>query len=254
MLMQRYFIPKVDFLERIAYIRGDDAHHLMRVMRASPGDTVIVTDGADREAIAEVAEADKESVRLHILEERPMSGEPRAQVWIAQSLPKGDKLETVIQKGTEIGAARFLPFVSARTVVQYDARKEAKRLERWRKIAKEAAEQAHRSRIPDVEEPRSWKQLLTLVPDCALALFCYELEGGAQLKDALKAARIGEEVPRRPILVIIGPEGGFTEAEASEAEEIGCKSIGLGKRILRTETASLVALSCVMYETGEMET
>jgi 16S rRNA (uracil1498-N3)-methyltransferase len=250
--MQRYFIPAENFLEEKAIIRGDDAHHLMRVMRASPGDRVVISNGADREALAEVVEMYKENVLLRIVEERPISGEPRIPVWIAQSLPKGDKFETVIQKGTEIGAARFIPFVSARTVVQYDARKEAKRLDRWRKIAKEAAEQAHRGRIPGVDEPLSWKQLLELVPKTALALFCYEKEGGSLLRDAVTAAKLHERRGDGPVLIVIGPEGGFTEEEAKAAEEAGCAVVGLGPRILRTETAGIVALSCLMYETGEM--
>ncbi|WP_199621740.1 16S rRNA (uracil(1498)-N(3))-methyltransferase [Paenibacillus alkalitolerans] len=251
--MQRYFIPAENYMEQQAIIRGDDAHHLMRVMRASPGDRVVISDGVNREALAEVVELYKENVLLRIVEERPMAGEPHTAVWIAQSLPKGDKLETVIQKGTEIGAVRFVPFMSARTVVQYDARKEAKRLDRWRKIAKEAAEQAHRGRIPEVDEPRSWKQLLELVPETALTLFCYEKEGAARLRDAVTAAQLRSEPSAgRPVLIVVGPEGGFTEEEAKAAEEAGCAVVGLGDRILRTETAGVVALSCLMYETGEM--
>ncbi len=246
--MQRYFIPPDDMLENKAVVSGDDAHHLIRVMRAAPGDQVILSDGAGRECLAEVVELNKDSALLRIVEERASESEPRASVWIAQSLPKGDKLETVIQKGTEIGAIRFVPFVSARTVVQYDARKEAKRLERWRKIAKEAAEQAHRGRVPEVNEPLSWRGLLALAKEADTALLCYEKEGGRQLRDELS----GRDFTRGPVLVVIGPEGGFTDAEAAEAEAAGIVPVGLGRRILRTETAGLTALSCIMYETGEM--
>jgi 16S rRNA (uracil1498-N3)-methyltransferase len=247
--MQRYFLTQDNMLEDKAIVRGDDAHHLMRVMRAQPGDQVIVSNGTNRECLAEVVELYKENVLLKLLEERPMSGEPRTQVWIAQSLPKGDKFETVIQKGTEIGAALFIPFVSARTIVQYDAKKEAKRLERWRKIAKEAAEQAHRSKVPAVRETVSWKELLRLSQDAALTVFCYEKEQGLQLRSVLQSSSVGEG----PVLVVVGPEGGFTEEEAMEAERHGCKPVGLGSRILRTETAGLVAASCIFYETGEMD-
>jgi 16S rRNA (uracil1498-N3)-methyltransferase len=246
--MQRYFITPDNMLEDKAIVRGDDAHHLMRVMRAAPGDQVIVSNGADRECLAEVVELYKENVLLKIVEERPMAGEPRTQVWIAQSLPKGDKLETVIQKGTEIGASAFLPFVSSRTIVQYDAKKEAKRMERWRKIAKEAAEQAHRSKVPDVRETVSWKELLRISEEAALTVFCYEKEHALQLRTVLQESNIGTG----PVLIVVGPEGGFTEEEASEAERHGCRPVGLGSRILRTETAGLVAASCVFYETGEL--
>ncbi|WP_040932182.1 RsmE family RNA methyltransferase, partial [Paenibacillus larvae] len=158
--MQRYFIPKEQFGSTSVRIEGDDAHHLVRVMRAQAGNKIIVSDGLSREALAQITEVDKAVVTAAIIEERPMTAEPRIQVWVAQSLPKADKMETVIQKGTEIGAARFLPFVSERTVVQYDAKKETKRTQRWQKIAKEAAEQAHRNRIPVVEGVHSWKQIL----------------------------------------------------------------------------------------------
>ncbi|WP_309123029.1 16S rRNA (uracil(1498)-N(3))-methyltransferase [Paenibacillus sp.] len=248
--MQRYFVTPDNMLEDKAIVRGDDAHHLMRVMRAAPGDKVIVSDGANRECLAEVVELYKENVLLKLLEERPMEGEPKLDVWIAQSLPKGDKLETVIQKGTEIGATAFLPFASARTIVQYDAKKEAKRLDRWRKIAKEAAEQAHRSKVPDVRDAMRWSDVLSAAERAQLALLCYEKESGRQLKDALREAKL--DPARGPVLVIVGPEGGFTEEEAAEAERRGCVAVSLGRRILRTETAGLVAAACILYESGEM--
>lgn len=246
--MQRYFVAPEHMQEDKAILRGDDAFHLMRVMRAAPGDQAIVSNGVDRECLAEVVELEKESVLLRLVEERPMTGEPSVELWIAQSLPKGDKLELVIQKGTEVGVSAFLPFVSARTIVQYDAKKEAKRRERWRKIAKEAAEQAHRSKVPDVRGTMSWKELLALKEKAGLAMFCYEKEDGRQLKDLLQ----GADLRSGPVLIVIGPEGGFTEEEAVEAEARGFAPVGLGRRILRTETAGLVAASCILYEAGEM--
>ncbi|GIP39590.1 ribosomal RNA small subunit methyltransferase E [Paenibacillus sp. J31TS4] len=250
--MQRYFVPAQQMKADVVHITGDDAHHLTRVMRAKPGDEVIAANGADREVLVRIREIEKEAVVADIVEERPLSGESPVTVWIAQSLPKGDKMETVIQKGTEVGAARFLPFLSERTVVQYDARKEAKRLDRWRKIAKEAAEQAHRSRIPEVEAPLSWKELLALAGQADLALLCYEKEEGRSFKEWLRAQFAPPAGPAQTVLVVIGPEGGFTEREAEEAQAAGCRTVSLGSRILRTETAALVALTCIMYETGEM--
>lgn len=253
--MQRYFIPDNQFSESTIRILGDDAHHLIRVMRAEPGDEVLVSDGRGRTVRVRLTRLAKDEAEAEIVEELGENSEPKAEVWVAQSLPKGDKLETVIQKCTEIGAVRFIPFLSERTVVQYDGKKEAKRLERWRKIAKEAAEQAHRSRIPDVDAPLTWKQLLELIPSGGASLICYEKEDGLRLKTALDAAKIaGQEqtggVPR--FLVVVGPEGGFTEKEVAEAEAAGCRSVSLGKRILRTETAAMVALTCILYEIGEM--
>jgi 16S rRNA (uracil1498-N3)-methyltransferase len=259
--MQRYFVAPEQWVESEATIGGDDAHHLLRVMRAEVGDVVIVSDGQGREAKAELTYLDKNEARATVLEWLPQEAEPAVDVWIGQSLPKGDKMETVIQKGTELGAVRFVPFLSERTVVQYDARKEAKRTERWHKIAKEAAEQAHRNRIPAIDGVRSWKELLTLAREADAAWLCYEKEGGYGLKDALQewkagaaaAGKSGGAFGAKPkLLLLVGPEGGFSEREAAEAEAAGCRLVGLGKRILRTETAAMVGLACILYEIGEM--
>ncbi|MBC8079666.1 MAG: 16S rRNA (uracil(1498)-N(3))-methyltransferase [Gorillibacterium sp.] len=268
--MQRYFIPPEQFGPHTVQICGEDAHHLSRVMRAEPGNKVICCDGTGRSVLVSLTVIGKTEVQADILEELPLANEPVVDVWVAQSLPKGDKLETVIQKCTEIGAARFIPFLSERTIVQYDAKKEEKRLLRWQKIAKEAAEQAHRSVVPEVDAPISWKELLKLTAaEVDLALLCYEKESGQHLRSVLlrEANRIGLEdrrsanpadhetgsEQRKPrIMLIIGPEGGISEKEAEQAEAAGCHATGLGLRILRTETAGMTALACILYEYGEM--
>lgn len=253
--MQRYFLPLEQFHEatQTVTIEGDDAHHLIRVMRADIGDKIICSNGVDREVLARISELDKGRVTAEIVEELPMDAEAAVQVWIAQSLPKGDKMELIIQKGTEIGAARFLPFLSERTIVQYDAKKEAKRSERWQKIAKEAAEQAHRNRVPQVDSVYSWKQLLQRAKEADVAWICYEKEDGQQLKPAIQEAQAeGKLGPGKQVLIAVGPEGGFTEQEIKQAEEAGFASVSLGARILRTETAAMVGLTCLFYETGEM--
>jgi len=252
-VMQRYFIPPEQLTESEAIVTGDDAHHIANVMRARTGDTIIISNGDNREVLAKLEHISKDRVIADVVEPLPMLAEPAIRVTIAQSLPKGDKLETVIQKGTEIGAVRFLPFVSERTVVQYDAKKESKRLERWHKIAKEAAEQAHRNRIPAVEPPCSWKQLMQAAREADKAFFCYEKEEGTMLKQAVVQA-IAERggTAGMNVMLIVGPEGGFTEREAAEAEAAGCVCVKLGRRILRTETAGMVGLTCLLYEAGEM--
>jgi 16S rRNA (uracil1498-N3)-methyltransferase len=248
--MQRYFIPKQQFLENTVIISGDDAHHIVRVMRAQVGDAFICCDGEGQEVIAEISELSKDQVEANIVERIERSNEAAVEVWIAQSLPKGDKMETVIQKCTEIGAHRFIPFVSERTVVQLDAKKEGKRLERWRKIAKEAAEQAHRSRIPLIDSVLTWKQLLAQAAEADIAMICYEKEEGRQIGDLLSKA--AETLAVKKLLLIIGPEGGFTSKEVEAAEQAGANAVGLGRRILRTETAAMVGLTCIYYQTGEM--
>ncbi|WP_159883810.1 RsmE family RNA methyltransferase [Paenibacillus puerhi] len=264
--MQRYFIQPEGFSADHVTITGDDAHHLIRVMRAKAGDRAIVSDGCGREAVVVVRSLEGGEVTADVEAWLPPDREPGVDVWIAQSLPKGDKMELVIQKGTEIGAARFIPFSSARTVVQWDAKKEGKRLERWQKIAKEAAEQAHRNRIPSVDSVQSWKQLLKLAAEADAAWFCYEKQDAQELRSLIRSALgktgradrpSGEagssrDRERLQLLIIVGPEGGFSEREAEEAEQAGCRPVSLGKRILRTETAAMVGLTCILYEAGEM--
>lgn len=251
--MQRYFIPPEQFGEETVTIVGDDAKHIGRVMRSKPKDLIIVSNGYDAEVLAEIVTIEPQEVVAKIVERLALTGEPWLQVTIAQSLPKGDKMETVIQKCTEIGAVAFLPFLSERTIVQYDDRKEEKRSARWRKIAKEAAEQAHRSKIPEVYSPVSWKSMLEKIPDYDLVCLCYEKETGEQLRDIIApfAAGLNRDRTYR-VLVVVGPEGGFAEEEVHAAEAAGAKSVGLGRRILRTETAGMAALTCILYETGEM--
>ncbi|MCM3698564.1 16S rRNA (uracil(1498)-N(3))-methyltransferase [Paenibacillus macerans] len=251
--MQRYFVEPSQFGEREVAIVGEDARHIGKVMRSKPGDKLIVSDGISREVLAEITTMEPQQVTALIIETLAASGEPWLQVTVAQSLPKGDKMETVIQKCTEIGASVFLPFLSARTVVQYDQKKEEKRLGRWRKIAKEAAEQAHRSKIPAVEMPVKWEGLMAALGSCDLVCLCYEKEHGQQLRDVLQpfAKRIDPKQTYK-IAVVVGPEGGFSEEEVREAEAKGAVAVGLGRRILRTETAAMAALTCIMYESGEM--
>lgn len=256
--MQRYFVTPQELQKGEFVITGDDARHIVKVMRMKPDDKIYVSDGQSKSGIAVISETAADTVQVELVELLERSREPAWSVTIAQSLPKGDKMELIIQKGTEIGACAFTPFQSERMIVQYDARKEAKRLERWGKIAKEAAEQCHRDRIPVIEGVRSWNELLQLIGSFDLALFCYEEEGREHEGLGLRAAvqhwlTAGVRQGDKPsILLIAGPEGGFTEREAAEAEQAGAKLVGLGRRILRAETAGIVGLTCLMYESGEM--
>lgn len=254
--MQRYFVPATQMGHGSVTLEGDDARHAAAVMRSKPGDCFIACDGEGRDVLAKILTVDKENVQAEIIEHLLTNAEMAWQVTVAQSLPKGDKLETVIQKGTEAGAFAFQPFLSQRTVVQYDDRKEAKRIDRWRKIAKEAAEQSHRSVVPLIHAVVSWKANLAGFAEFDLVLFCYEEEGktGGGLRDVLSSFRSDLSVTTRTprVLIVVGPEGGFTAQEAEQAKASGAMLIGLGRRILRTETAALYALACLAYESGEL--
>lgn len=251
--MQRYFVAPEQFGPEQVTIDGEDARHIAKVMRGKAGDKLIVSDGVSREALAEISSIEIGEIIVDILESLEMAHEPRIKITVAQSLPKGDKLETVIQKCTEIGAVAFAPFLSERTIVQYDERKENKRLERWRKICKEAAEQAHRNIVPAVHAPLSWKLLLQSFCDYDAVYFCYEKEEGLQLRSAAAPwlSALAPESPGR-VMIVVGPEGGFSPEECHAAEEAGAVPVGLGRRILRCETAGMVAAACILYESGEM--
>lgn len=252
--MQRYFVDPEMFCGSTALISGDDARHLQTVMRAKAGDMVIVSDGRGREAEARIFAFGSNGVEVELGPVRVCAAEPCVEVWIAQGLPKGDKMEIVIQKGTEAGAAGFVPFVSERTVVRYDDRKEAKRNGRWAKIAKEAAEQAQRGRIPPVMPVSDWRGVLEFCKRADAAFICYEREGELKFRQLLKELFGRGREPGRilRLALVVGPEGGFAEREIAEAEAAGLVPVSLGRRVLRTETAALVALSCIMYESGEM--
>ncbi len=257
--MQRYFVTPAQITEQHVVLTGEDARHLGAVMRAKPGDAFIACDGQGRDVLAKIESIDREAIRADIVQVLPTSAEMAWRVTVAQSLPKGDKLETVIQKGTEAGAFAFQPFLSRRTVVQYDERKEAKRAERWRKIAKEAAEQSHRSIVPEVRSVCDWKKLLGGLSAYDLVLWCYEEEGRAgkglrrtlaEFRKGLGGAPAGDRQPN--LLLVVGPEGGFAPEEAEAAAAGGAVLTGLGGRILRTETAALYALACIAYESDEL--
>lgn len=251
--MQRYFVTPEQFNDSTVRIDGEDARHIAKVMRGKAGDKLIVSDGISREALVEIAIIEIGEVTVNILEALEMTHEPRVKITVAQSLPKADKMETVIQKCTEIGAVSFIPFLSERTIVQYDERKESKRLERWRKICKEAAEQAHRNIVPEVSSPLTWKKLLQSFGEYDAVYFCYEKEEGLQLRSAA-APWVSALTPQSSgkVMIVVGPEGGFSPEECLGAEEAGALSVGLGRRILRCETAGMVAAACILYESGEM--
>lgn len=240
--MQRYFVPADQITGNSVTVTGEDARHITKVMRFREGEQIIVSDGQGKDVTAAITLLSSERVEGQIIGEISEKRELPVRVTIAQSLPKGDKMDMVIQKGTELGAASFFPYVSARSVVRLDDKKEEKRGERWRKIAKEAAEQAHRSLIPDISSVFSWRQLLDESRNYDAAVLAYEQENSYTLHRVLAQCSEGAK-----ILLVIGPEGGFSEEEVQQAQESGFHVVSLGKRILRTETAGLYALACVSY-------
>ncbi|KUP07242.1 16S rRNA methyltransferase [Bacillus coahuilensis m2-6] len=243
--MQRYFL-QTDSNERVR-VKGDDFHHMIRVMRMKEGDSFLSVFQDNKSAICKIEEISNDSLTASVVEWELNSTEMPVRITIVSGLPKGDKLESIIQKGTELGATEFIPFKATRSIVKWDDKKAHKKIERFEKIAKEAAEQSHRRTIPFISEPKTLEQILQTVPSNAVKLVAFEEEAkqgeSSQFKEELQKVQKGDH-----IIMIFGPEGGLTDEEVHELKNHEFISCGLGPRILRTETAPLYALAAISYE------
>ena len=226
-----------------ALLTGADARHLCVVMRAAPGDTVTVCDGAGTDYVCAVRRAAPEQAELEIISSSACVSEPDVSVTLYVGYPKADKLELIIQKAVELGAVRIVPFFS-RWCVAAPKKEEQKNI-RYNRIALEAAKQSGRGVIPAVEMPLTYAQMLAQAAAAPLALFCYEA-GGAPLLSRLEGAPSA-------LAIITGSEGGFSPEEAAAAQAAGCVPVSLGPRILRCETAPLAALAVAMALTGNLQ-
>ncbi|KAA1040066.1 16S rRNA (uracil(1498)-N(3))-methyltransferase [Macrococcus equipercicus] len=240
--MQRYFLAEDAGLnERFTIQSADDVHHIKNVMRSSAGDQIIV-NFRNGVYVCRLTAVDS-SVEVEATEALDITTELPVDVTIASGLLKNDKYEWMIQKATELGAAHFIPFVSERTIIKVDQKKMEKRLERFNKIVKEAAEQSYRRHVPTVTFQPGSKALAELTVDYDQVLVAYEEEAKAGETKKFHAA-LKSMAPGTRVLIIFGPEGGLS---AAELEIFGGRTIGLGPRILRAETAPLYALSAVSY-------
>jgi len=245
--MQRYFVSDAQRTEGFFTITGEDARHISKVMRMKPGDSILVCDEAGQTFLCEIQENNETNVFCLIKENLVETNELPIKVTLAQGLPKGDKLEFVIQKGTELGAAGFIPFESERAIVKWDTSKAPKKLERLRKIAKEAAEQSHRSTIPLIHDPQKLNALIVSSQSFSHKMVAYE-EEAKHGEDKRFARLLSTMQEGDSLLVVLGPEGGLTAEEVDILQETGFVCAGLGPRILRTETAPLYVLSAVSYQ------
>ena len=250
--MPRFFVnaEQIDAAQGTVVLMGADAHHVARSLRMAAGEHITVCDAGAKEydCVLEIFH-DEAEVIARIVGVKEVTTEPPFRAHLYQGLPKGDKLDNIIQKAVECGAVSVTPFESTHCVVRIKPEAEEKKTERRRRIALEAAKQCGRGTIPTVAPSVSFAEALKRATDADLALFCYEGEGTQPLRTVL-ASFIAEhadlDVPA--ISLMIGSEGGFSPAEAQAAIEAGMIPVGLGRRILRTETASAFALSCLVYE------
>ena len=245
--MPRFFVRQDQISDRAITIMGEDAHHIGRSLRMAVGDPLVVCDMQGNEYDCRVASFDEDrAVSVEIVASRRSENEPPCMIRLFQALPKGDKLDTVIQKAVECGVGEIIPFESERCVVKVRADGEERKGERRARIAAEAAKQCGRSVLVPVHRTVGFREMLRMASECELCLFCYEGDGTVPLGKIL--AGLSERLPSS-IAIVVGSEGGFSIAEAEAARAAGVQMTGLGKRILRTETASSFVLACIACAT-----
>ena len=239
----RYFTTEIS--DGTATLRGADAHHLARVMRARLGDTVILCDGSAVEYTATITGFGDDCVEFSVEPGYPSAAEPTVEVTLLAGYPKQDKLEQIIKHGVELGAAHIVPFFSRYCVAA--PKKEEQKNERYNRIAAEAAKQAGRAMLPHVALPlNDFAAVCKAFADFDVVLFFYE-GGGAPLREVLHPGQY------KRVAIVTGSGGGFSVEEAEAAKAAGAVTVGLGPRILRCETAPLAALTSVMLLTGNLE-
>lgn len=249
--MQRYFVAEEQWDDQKLTIIGDDYHHIANVMRMKPDDHVICNHPNGVAYLCLIKKIDDQMIYLTKLESLDNQVELPINLTLAHGLPKGDKLEWIVQKATELGVHAVIPLNSARSIVKWDLKKQQKKVERLQKIAKEASEQSHRTIQPAVHLPHTMKQLLLSDQHFDHKFVAYE-ETTRTVKTKKLHTYLEKIKPGQSVVIAIGPEGGFTETEIEQFYKAGFQPIRLGPRILRTETAPLYFLSTLSYLLEEM--
>ncbi|MEL4105655.1 RsmE family RNA methyltransferase [Oscillospiraceae bacterium WX1] len=244
--MPRFFVTASNIFGGVAYLSAKETDHI-RALRIRRGECFTVCDGDGKDYTCRLTTLTEDGAEAEVIDIAASGAEPSVDCTIFAAYAKGDKLETVVQKSVELGAAAVVLYPSARCVSRPEGAAALHKTGRLQKIAEEAAKQSGRGRIPCVTSSPSYESAIAAAAEADLPLFFYEAEKQQSLKDVL--ANAGGV---KTISIVTGPEGGFDAEEAAFAVIRGLKSVSLGPRILRCETAPLAALSAVMYETGNM--
>ncbi|MBQ8526082.1 MAG: 16S rRNA (uracil(1498)-N(3))-methyltransferase [Clostridia bacterium] len=243
--MARFFVDPENIGIDEVRITGDDVKHISRVLRMRENEAITVCDKCGSDYDCTITQISSDAVRARINSKYPNSQEPPIYITIYQGLPKSDKMDYIVQKCIELGACRIIPVDTKRVVSK--PKDIDKKIFRWQKIAEEAAKQCGRGIIPQVAPLMKFTEALNeMAGSEAIGLMPYECEHESRLRDALK-----QNNGITKINILIGPEGGFDETEADAALKAGIKTVTLGPRILRTETAPIAACAAVMYELGD---
>jgi 16S rRNA (uracil1498-N3)-methyltransferase len=247
--MHKFFTPKENFMNNEAKILGDDVKHLYKVLRLNEGDKVVLNNCDGEEFLSVIKSITKQEVILDIKEKLLINNESRAKIYLFQGLPKAQKMDLIVQKGTELGVTEFIPIITDRVDIKLKG--DFKKLDRLNRIALEAAKQSKRTIVPKVVEPISFEETLENIKAMDLVIVPYENAEGFGVKTLFKS--LGNKADNiEKIGIIIGPEGGFETFEIDKLKDNGAYIVTLGSRILRTETAGFVATSLVNYEIGDL--
>ena len=241
--MQHFFVSPEQVKEGKIYVEGGDVNHMKNVLRMKPGEEVWISDGEGTDYFCKVEGYEEKEAVLRVVKKEVSQTELASRLILFQGLPKGKKMEWIVQKAVELGAYCIVPFAAKRSVVKLDQKKAGKKRERWQAIAKGAAEQSKRGIVPQVRNVMSFREAMNYAKELDVVLVPYELQEGMKATEAV----ISKIEPGQSVGIFIGPEGGFTPEEIELAMNHQVQPITLGKRILRTETAGLTTLSILMY-------
>ena len=242
--MQQIFVNQNVQIDTETVITGEDVRHLNKVLRMQPGEILRISTHEGDNYLGEITAIDDTQVVLHIIEEVP-STELKQRIYLFQAIPKGDRMETVIEKAVELGVYEIIPVEMKYCVVKLDDKKKKKRIERYQTIAETAAKQSKRSIIPTVHDVMTYKEAVEYARNCDVNLVPYECKEGM----AATTAAMAKVTDADSISIIIGPEGGFADEEIDMVSDMDI--ISLGKRILRTDTAAIAATTMVMLACEE---
>ena len=247
--MQRFFVTADIIQDDLIELDKEQSHHILKVLRLKPGDYLELFDGTGNEFLCRMHSQKNGLVLAEIQTREFRANEPSARVILAQGIAKGDKMDFIVQKAVEIGVSCIIPFASERTVVTLEQPKAEQKRKRWQSIAREACKQSRRNVIPEIGPIMKLPQLLDTLRE-KRAVMLYEGENIIGLRDIL--TKYQDSLTAQSITIIVGPEGGFSHEETQRAQNNNVSIAGLGPRILRTETAGLVAASIILYEGGDL--
>jgi 16S rRNA (uracil1498-N3)-methyltransferase len=242
--MHRFFIPAESFHDKQVILAGPRAHQIRDVLRKKTGDKIIVLDNTGYEYTVSLTKIERQEVIGEVVDKNESEGEAKVRITLFQSLLAREKFEWVLQKCTEAGVCGFVPVVTQRSIVRRTESVTAKKITRWKSIITEAAEQSGRGKIPILEKPLVFSDVLGGLDNFDRSLIGSARKDLPVLREIIK----GEDSKKKNIALFIGPEGGFAEDEIADAGSRGVKSFSLGKRILRTETAAIVTSAIILYE------